>query len=69
MWAIGVMGWGVGGKSGAEIQFGSLLEKPLLRENLKQDLVLKNLVKKLGCNSSAERYKLQDYTTGVGTCT
>ena len=45
MWAIGVIGWGVGRKSGAEICLGAfVLEKLLLRENLKQDPILKTLI-------------------------
>ncbi len=40
-----------------------MLEKPLPREDLKQGPIIKDL----NCNSSAERYKLQDYTTAVAT--
>ena len=44
IWAIGVMGWGVGGNLLRRFGLGAfVLEKLLLRENLKQGSVLNKL--------------------------
>ncbi|MBD2565680.1 MULTISPECIES: hypothetical protein [Nostoc] len=57
---------GVGGQSGVKIRFRSFCVR---KAPAKGRLKTRAYVKKLGCNSSAERYKLQDYTTGMVTCT